>query len=589
MKTAVGTAATACAILLVLGLFGLYQPGTPIGNVLVSWGIVAPATPKEVADNGKKPEASVPNKEAGKEAGKTDKEGTPADGNATDVGQEPTVNTGTGPAERPSAAQPAEKPTTTTAAGPPAAVVNEAKPPEASKATPKPDNGTSTESKAPPLPIEPKPTTKPKAERPVAPPPKAVNNTAQEPAPLPPLAEPEPLGRLLSSEQVLLSDNPPNGWTRVGANQMLVPQRVLALPTYRPKIVLTSGVTVEMLGGTRIDLLSSSAKELPGIRVLFGRVVLVPLGKAGTRLRVEFGEHHGTITFVDAESIAALEVHHLHPPGTNPESESARATGDLLASGGAISWEETVEGKAEKPQRLAPSQRLSFAAETTGTPVAAKEVPKWITGEGLPKGPLSPREQLDRRASPVIAQSLPTNEPARIKLLELFTSRPQWEVKWLSLRCLGYVGQFQDMVMALNDIAQKPHWQDHIDALRNAVDRDAETAAAVRMALEKRYPQQAAAELYRMLWGYTDKQLEFGDDGKGGDDAKLVLRPGRRPAGHTGVGQCQPQGDYRQGRDLSARIYRGAPAAGDPVLASAAGGETDPLGQGGTRGPRPAA
>jgi hypothetical protein len=43
----------------------------------------------------------------------------------------------------------------------------------------------------------------------------------------------------------------------------------------------------------------------------------------------------------------------------------------------------------------------------------------------------------------------------------------------------------------------------------------------VRVALEKQYSPQAA-DLYRMLWRYTDKQLEFGDDGKGGEDAKLV-------------------------------------------------------------------
>ena len=58
-----------------------------------------------------------------------------------------------------------------------------------------------------------------------------------------------------------------------------------------------------------------------------------------------------------------------------------------------------------------------------------------------------------------------------------------------------------------------------------AVDRDSESAAAVRMALEKQYPQQAA-DLYRMFWGYTDKQLEAGDDGKApegkGDDYTLV-------------------------------------------------------------------
>ena len=325
----------------------------------------------------------------------------------------------------------------------------------------------------------------------------------------------------MASEQVLLSDNPPNGWTRVTANQMLIPQQVLALPTYRPKVGLTAGVTVEILGGARGELLGSSPRELPGIRVLFGRVVLMPLAKGGTRLRVAFGDHTGTLTLVDAESVAALDVHHLHAPGTYPESGPPHVTADLLVTGGAILWEEAVDGKAGQPQRLMPSERMAFDGPSTGTPVAFKEPPKWIAAGESIKPPTSPKELNEHRASLAIAQALPSDQPARIGLLQLVTSRPQKEVKWLSLRCLGYVGQFRDMVAALNDVARKGDWPDYIDALRAAVDRDSETAAAVRMALEKQYPQQAG-DLYRMLWGYTDKQLETGDDGKGGEDAKLV-------------------------------------------------------------------
>ena len=325
----------------------------------------------------------------------------------------------------------------------------------------------------------------------------------------------------MASEQVLLSDNPPNGWPRVGANQMLLPQQVLALPTYRPKVGLTAGVTVEILGGTRAELLGSSPQELPGIRVRFGRVVLMPLAKGGTRLRVAFGDRSGTLTLVDADSVAALDVHHLHAPGTNPESGPTRVTADLFVAGGAISWQEAVNGKAGPPQRLTSSDRLAFDAEATVAPMAAKDLPKWIMADGALRATMSPKEQNDRRASLAIAQSLPTDQPARIGLLQLITQRPQREVKWLSLRCLGYVGQFRDIVAALNDGTHKGDWSDYIDALRAAIDRDAETAAAVHTALEKQYPEQAA-ELYRMLWGYTDKQLELGDDGKGGEDAKLV-------------------------------------------------------------------
>ncbi|MGA7699650.1 MAG: hypothetical protein WCB27_08590 [Thermoguttaceae bacterium] len=511
--TAAAAAAALCVLVLILGLFGEFEPGSWFGDVLVSCGLVSP---KEVASNAGKPDDKE--KMAGKEGGAAEKGKTPADEHATEVGKEPAVKPGVEPQGKSPAAKPAEKPTTTGAAG--AGAGNGAKSPATSRTVQKPDNVAAAEPKKT-SPIDgTKPPVKPHNEA-AAPTPKPEHDAGKEAAPLPPNVEPEPLGRLLSSEQVLLSDNPPNGWTRVAANQMLIPQQVLALPTYRPKIGLTSGVTVEMLGGTRLELLGSSAKDLSGVRVLFGRVVLMPIGKGDTRLRVEFGDHHGTITFVDAESIAALEVHHLHAPGTNPESESARVTADLFVSGGAISWEETVDGKAGKPQRLAPSQRMAFDGQVTGTPVAAKELPRWIAADAAIKGSLSPKEQLDRRASPVIAQSLPTDQPARLELLVLATSRPQWEVKWLSLRCLTYVGQFHDMLVALNDATQKAHWPDYIEAIRLAVDRDAETAAAVRVALEKQYPQRAA-ELYRMFWRYTDKQLASGDDGKGGEDAKLV-------------------------------------------------------------------
>ena len=109
---------------------------------------------------------------------------------------------------------------------------------------------------------------------------------------------PEPLARLMSSDQVLLTDDPKGGWLRVAANQMLMPQRLLVLPTYRAKVTLTVGVTLEILGGTQIELLASGPQELPGIRVLYGRVVMMPLAKPGSRLRVAFGDRSGVDHFL---------------------------------------------------------------------------------------------------------------------------------------------------------------------------------------------------------------------------------------------------------------------------------------------------
>ena len=46
-------------------------------------------------------------------------------------------------------------------------------------------------------------------------------------------------------DQVLLGDYPTGQWTRVSPNQMLVPQQLLVLPTYRARIATTKGVMVK--------------------------------------------------------------------------------------------------------------------------------------------------------------------------------------------------------------------------------------------------------------------------------------------------------------------------------------------------------
>ena len=159
---------------------------------------------------------------------------------------------------------------------------------------------------------------------------------------------PEPLGRLMSSDQVLLTDDSKGGWLRVATNQMLVPQRLLVLPTYRAKVTLTVGVTLEILGGTQLELLASGPQELPGIRVLYGRVVMMPLAQPGSRLRVAFGDRSGVITFSDAESVAALEVRRVHVPGTNPEAGPPHVVADLYASTGSIVWDEPGGGETSE-------------------------------------------------------------------------------------------------------------------------------------------------------------------------------------------------------------------------------------------------
>ena len=521
LPTAAAVVLVACFTMVVLMALGQFEPGTPLGDALVRWGVVVP--PQGLASG---PEAAGPT--AGEDRDVKDK---PVQEPITESAEEPikkpiaepvaepvkepsqelAPELGEGPTSKPtpeSSGEPASKPAEGDVVEPKTAT--ELKIVEKPEAVPAVPRVGLVEEPGKALPGESAVEMRPKSLPSLMPKPDIVPERRSKPPPEPSPLPPEPLGRLMSSDRVLLKDDPATGWLRVAANQMLMPQRLLALPTYRAKVTLTIGVTLEILGGTQLELLPSSPRDLPGIRIHYGRVVLMPLAKAGSRLRVTFGSRTGVLTFPDAESVAALEVRRVRVPGTNPEAEPPHIVANLYATTGSVLWEEADAGPGEKKMQLMSPQWVSFNGDLTSEPVAFRELPRWIVAE-----PISP---LDRRASPQIAQALPTDRLARLGLLELSASRPQKEVKWLALRCLGYIGQYHDMVAMLNDPARKLDWPDYIDQLREAVGRDSESAAAVRLALEKQYPQQAA-ELYRMLWGYTDKDLQ-GD--KHGEDANLV-------------------------------------------------------------------
>jgi hypothetical protein len=523
LAVAAAVALAVCLTVVMLFAFNQFEQGAFLGDLLVRCGMLADSR-QVAAVKGQKGEEN-----GEKEEGRGDSSrGPTAPGDAANssnaeaqkpVKETPAAEAASKPPVKP-ATQPGGETSKQSPASPQAPTVKETPvKPETEEPPVKANSGPETPPSTTAPNLLPKPSTPPDAKPPVAPDDKTAKATPVETTPPgegsktpeakptaePPAIPPESMGRFMSRDQVLLGAIAGSDWTRVSPDQMLIPQQLLVLPTYRVNVALTIGVTLEILGPARIELLGTTPQAPPGIRVLYGRVVMMPLGKADSRLRLALGDHSGTLAFADPDSTAAIDVRRVREPGTSPEGGPSRVAADLYVSTGGVSWEEATAEKGAEPLRLTPLQRLSFDAQTVLPPVAVKDVPKWITAE--------PLKFSDRKASPVIALGLPTDRPARIGLLEA-TSKPQKEVKWLAIRCLGYVGQFRDMVAALNDPARKLDWADYyIEELRAAVGRDAETAATVRLALEQQYPQQAA-DLYRMLWGYSNRDLDAGEDAK---------------------------------------------------------------------------
>jgi len=227
----------------------------------------------------------------------------------------------------------------------------------------------------------------------------------------------------------------------------------------------------------------------------------MPLAEAGKRLRLAVGSYSGVITFVDADSTAALEVTPMYSPGTDPETESATLVTHLYAVTGKISWDGGTESGSVE---IAAPECLVLDGQPVGSPPVVRELPKWIAEEmvGL----------LDRRASATIEPSLEVDRPTGLGLLELGDHR-QKEVRWLAARCLAHIGRFEPLVAAIDNQEMKQEWENYIEKLREAVRRDGPSAAGVRRTMEQQFGE-AAADAYRMLWGYTPVDMIKGQDAK---------------------------------------------------------------------------
>ncbi len=324
----------------------------------------------------------------------------------------------------------------------------------------------------------------------------------------PPRAVPvHPVGHALSETEVLLRFSQARAvWERVSKGTELVAGDVLvAPPDYRPQFALTagSGPATAMLGETRVVLLAPAGEQPSGIRVDFGRLVFGPTGESAGAVRLAVGDRWGVVRLDSGGSVAAVEVLPVRRAGVHPETGPRAVQAILYCAAGRVAWQ-----PAELPDavELSGPASLDLGAPTEEGLVAGEPYPAWIAG-------VEP-DPLKARGAANLAQRLQTGRPAGLGLRELAEHR-QKEVRWLAVRSLGYLGEFDPMVLALNDAGQQPDWPDYIAELRAAVDRTPQAAAAVRQALEKRFSADAE-DLYRMLWGYSNADLE------GGEDARLV-------------------------------------------------------------------
>jgi hypothetical protein len=318
-------------------------------------------------------------------------------------------------------------------------------------------------------------------------------------------AGPPELGTYIGGKTVLLRyDGKSGAWFRVEPRAAIVSgEKILALPEFRPKVAMISGLHLDMSGGTQVVVdgegitskadaeSAAAAPGIPSVDLVYGRIVLVNPTDGDKKVRLKLGPIMGEAQLAK-NSTLAVEVERKHVPGADPRKEPAPVECRLYAPDGGVVWKDAAGSKA-----MEKAARWTVTPAGATEPVADMSPPEWIYHE--PIGQLS--EQ--RYGAPKIESTLLSNVPVDVQLLELFQGSKQKEVKSLVARSSTYVGQFEPFVKALGDSEQKATWKTHIDTLRSAMALSPESANKVWQTLVDQRGRPAAGDLFEMLCGYS--------------------------------------------------------------------------------------
>jgi hypothetical protein len=400
-------------------------------------------------------------------------------------------------------------------------------PPTAVVETPEePSTESATTKETPPEAIEPVETTEP--------------TTAAEPGePTPAEQEGQPekqgpveLGQYEAATQVLLLYDARRGqWDRLAPRSRIYStDRLVALPAYRPRIVLADGDVVEIVGtadagfyGTEAALLPPSGDAAFGLRLTTGRVVITS-GKGQTALDLQFGraaegqaQPRWRLCLLEPDSRAGIEYRLIPAVGYQPEhAVTAQAT--LYVENGRA---ELIQGDASHALS-APATHviLQQGQDVPAAPVQLADA-SWISKPTPTRLERIAAESMERQIAVRHEQPQEDEKSVTLSLIEQAYGQEE-EVKHLAVQCLAVLGKI-DVLAEVLDTAQgepgEPARREAIDALRYWIARGPDAAEQLRDELIRQRGEEDGQLRYRMLWGYGNGA----DPGGGAIDELLSL------------------------------------------------------------------
>ncbi len=310
------------------------------------------------------------------------------------------------------------------------------------------------------------------------------------------------VAKLTSPRQVLARyDAEEETYFRVPALATLeAGDRLIVPPLARPQLLVLGKAALQLtlLGPVRLELPQEAATDPLRFRLNAGRTVWMRHAEELPTWEVEYGGRVYRLTMEAPATTVAVAAHRATPVGEDPATASSWQAVEIIAVDGPL--EVSVDGG--KPVTV--DARQVYWHLNNGAPVVKNvaEVPDWIQGD-IPS-------QLDRGAAEELERLLPLGRPVLLSLHELSSHR-RVEIRSLAIESLLTAGEFWPLVDALADRKLKAYWSRQLDAVRRVIQEDPQYAQELRNVLQQRRGDEGNV-LYRLLWGYTDAQLEEGAD-----------------------------------------------------------------------------
>lgn len=327
---------------------------------------------------------------------------------------------------------------------------------------------------------------------------------------------------LVSDGSLFLMRKPADNTYVLAKKEELIPNgsEVVCPPLYRDRLSLAEQFELTMIGPAKL-VIDQPSRESVELTPSLGRFLLSafpdkapiptdedapiePTLPVDKRVTILFGDLEHEVILNGADTIAAIEISHSRPPGADPENGgSSTQSIHILAVQGSLQWK--VEDAGEFAIETGEFATWSPAGEVAKMPVG--EVPTWL------EQPKALTGSIESSARDGLLALVRGNESIELSLREAIAFRRS-EVGALAAQTLALLDRPAVYFGAdgiFSDLKQKPHWESHFATLVATVDRGPESAAIVREAIDQMDAAESSA-IYRMLWLFSNPQLEAGSD-----------------------------------------------------------------------------